>query len=313
MAALTRCLNYTSQGYRLIDVSNFLHEMVSQPALWRKVVEVAPSIAAGLPAPGDRVALIGCGTSLYVSQAAAAYREARGFGETDAFPASEMPADRHYDLVIAVSRSGTTTEVLQAVGALPAGVPVLAITAAESGPLVELVPNRVELPWADERSVVQTRFATTALALLLHQYGWDVAASAQRAEQALDMALPAHLADARQFVFLGRGVGAAIANEAALKFREILGAWTESYPTREFRHGPISGIGPHSIVWVLDDAEHSIDAAIEETGAHLVRGSGDPLSELVRVHRAAGHLADLKGADPDAPPFLTRSIILDGN
>ena len=81
----------------------------------------------------------------------------------------------------------------------------------------------------------------------------------------------------------------------------------------EFRHGPISAIGEHSVEWILDDAEPSIDDQIIATGAHLLRSEGDPLAELVRVHRVAEHLAQTRGIDADQPRFLTRAVVLDGH
>ncbi len=290
---------------------HFTHELTSQPQLWLRAAELARG-DVGLPANGERIALIGCGTSLYVAQAAARYRESQGLGESDAFPASEMPRGRKYDAVVAISRSGTTSEVLDAVRELQSHTRVVAITAVADKPLASLVPDHVLLDFADEQSVVQTRFATSTLALLLGSWGWDVQSSAARAQELLGASLPPAIDGARQFVFLGRGLAAAIASEAALKLREVLGAWTESYPTMEFRHGPISAIGEDSIVWILDDGEPAIDAQIAATGATLVRGGGDPLAELVRVHRVAEHLAAARGIDPDHPRFLTRSVILEG-
>lgn len=296
----------------MIDMSEFAREVLSQPDLWRRGAALARAEPSLLPRPGARVVLLGCGTSLYVAEAVAAYRESAGLGETDAFTPSEMPLSRRYDLAVAISRSGTTTELLDALEALAPSTPLLAITAVEDGRLARLAPDRIVLAWADERSVVQTRFATTVLAMLLGHLGWDVEASARRAELALELEVPEQVDVVRQFVFLGRGHSAAIAREAALKLRETVGAWTEAYPTRELRHGPIAAIGPHTLVWVLDAEEPSIDDEVVATGARLVRGAGDPLAELVRVHRVAGHLADLRGLDPDSPRFLTRSIVLDG-
>ncbi len=287
-----------------------MSEVLSQPRLWRRGALVAKEQEALLPSPGARVVLIGCGTSLYVAEAVAAYREARGLGETDAFPASETPIGRRYDLLVAISRSGTTSEVLDVLRSTQGSAPQLVVTALEGGPIGELTRDRIVISWADERSIVQTRFATTVLAILLAHCGWDVEASAERAEAALEAPLPDNLEEVSQLVFLGRGAAVGLAREAALKLRETVGAWTEAYPTREFRHGPISGIGPHTIVWFLDDEEPEMDAEVAATGAHVVRGSGDPLAELVRVHRAAGWIAERKGINPDAPRFLIRSVIL---
>ncbi|MFD0535501.1 hypothetical protein ACFQY7_18870 [Actinomadura luteofluorescens] len=66
------------------------------------------------------MAVVGCGTSLYMAQAYAALREGAGHGETDAFAASEMPPGRRYDRVLALTRSGTTTEVLAVLDRLAA-------------------------------------------------------------------------------------------------------------------------------------------------------------------------------------------------
>src|SRR3954452_12933821 len=90
-------------------------EIGAQPALLRRAEEVGRA-AQGLPAPGERACLVGCGTSLYVAQAAAALRETAGLGVTDAFAASELPTGRRYDVLVAISRSGTTSEVAHALG-----------------------------------------------------------------------------------------------------------------------------------------------------------------------------------------------------
>jgi fructoselysine-6-P-deglycase FrlB-like protein len=179
----------------------------------------------------------------------------------------------------------------------------------DDSPLASLVAEPIVLAFADEQSVVQTRFATSALCLLLTHFGWDVGASATRAEAFLGEP-PEEVGTADHFVFLGRGVGAALANEAALKLREVLGAWTESYPTMEYRHGPISVASERSLVWILDDGEPSIDEEITITGARVVRNGNDPLAGLVRVHRAVQQLATKRGVDPDHPRFLARSIML---
>src|SRR5215831_6341097 len=101
-------------------------EVASQPVVWRQAAALASQ--APLPARGSRLAVVGCGTSLYVAQAYAAAREAAGHGETDAFAASEYPTGRRYDALLAVSRSGTTTEVRDLLRAVAGRTPTIAIT-----------------------------------------------------------------------------------------------------------------------------------------------------------------------------------------
>ena len=294
-------------------MTHFSTELASQPSVWRQAQALTDELRSKLPKDGARVGILGCGTSLYVAQAVAVYRERRGAGETDAFPGSEVPITRAWDELIAISRSGTTTEIIDAVKAVPGGKPVLGIVGEAGSPLGPLLTKELDLPFADEQSVVQTRFATTVLTLLLGAYGWDVEASAQRAERYLTESLPDWAGEVKQFVFLGRGVGMALAHEAALKFREILAAWSEGYATMEYRHGPISAINERSLVWILDDEEPSIDEQIRATGARLIRGKGDPLAELVRIHRFAEGLVNLRGINPDQPPHISRSVVLAGD
>ena len=74
--------------------SRTAQEVASQPACWRHAARLAADVAGSLPAPGERVAVAGCGTSWFMAQSYAAAREQAGHGETDAFAASEMPAGR---------------------------------------------------------------------------------------------------------------------------------------------------------------------------------------------------------------------------
>jgi D-arabinose 5-phosphate isomerase GutQ len=161
-------------GIYCAEVSVTLREIESQPALWDRAAGVVGEVRASLPEPGQRVAIMGCGTSYYIAQAVAVKRESRRLGETDAFVASEMPAARSYDLVVAISRSGTTTEVVRALAALPDAMPSLAISAVPDTPVVNAAADAVLLPFADESSIVQTRFATTVLALMRAYFGEDV-------------------------------------------------------------------------------------------------------------------------------------------
>ena len=297
-------------GRNRADMSVTTQEIESQPGVWRDAVALLPDVAQKLPERGARVALMGCGTSYYMAQAAAAAREALGLGETDAFVASEMPLSRSYDLVIAISRSGTTTEVVRALQALTNGTRSLAITTTADAPVALAASDTILLPFADEQSVVQTRFATAALALLRAHFGHDLNAAIADAEEALAKPLPAEPSEFEQFVFLGSGWSVGLTGEAALKLREAGGAWAESYPAMEYRHGPISVANGRTLVWLLSRCEPALIGDIRETGASVVENGVDPMAELVAVQRAAVALAEARGLDPDRPRHLTRSVVL---
>src|SRR5712691_7554329 len=163
-------------------------EVASQPAVWREAARV--QTAGLLPRDGARVGVVGCGTSLHVGAAYASARESAGRGEPDAFPASEFPAGRTYDEVLAISRSGTTTEVLDTVAVIGERMPTIALTAVQESPLARAAGRTVALPFADERSVVQTRFATAAVVLLRAHLGFDAAPAVAAAEGMLAQPLP---------------------------------------------------------------------------------------------------------------------------
>jgi len=290
-------------------MSYVLEEIATQPAMWRRAAGVARAAADRLPAAGQRAAIVGCGTSLFMAEAWAAAREEAGQGETDAFTPSEAPS-RHYDVVVVLTRSGTTTEVLDYVRGLAGAGRTVAVTGTPASPVVELCDDVVTLEFADERSVVQTRFATTALALARAQLGLDIEPLAAAAETALGEPLPFDPAGVRQFVFLGHGLGVGVAREAGLKLREAAGAWTEAYPATEFRHGPISAIDAASVVWAFSPAPAGLADAVRATGATFVQARRDPMVELVAAQRLAVALAEARGLDPDHPLHLTRSVIL---
>jgi fructoselysine-6-P-deglycase FrlB-like protein len=289
-------------------------EIADQPSAWSRAAQLGSSedVSHALPERGQRVAVIGCGTSFFMAQSFADLRERSGHGETDAFAASEFPTRRPYDAVVALTRSGTTTEVLRLLGTLRNGTGprTVAITADPDTPVVELADHRVVLGFADEKSIVQTRFATTSLALWRAWLGEDLTAVIEQGRSALTDPLAPRTLEAAQYTFLGTGMSVGIANEAALKLREASQSWTESYPAMEFRHGPISVVGRNSTVWVFGPPPSGLLKDLQVTGAHVESSGLDPMADLIRTQRLAVALAEAKGLNPDEPRHLTRSVLL---
>ena len=297
-------------------MSYLTDEIASQPECWSKAIEMAGSVESALPGPGERVAAVGCGSSLNVARCYAALREATGQGETDAFPASEVPATRRYDRLLYISRTGTTTEVLDALRRAPRDTPATAITADPDAPLAREARHVVLLDFADERSVVSSRFITSSIVLLrahLAAYpGPDILSLPSAAERAVARPLPPELAERAEFTFLGRGWAAPVADEAALKLREASRTWAESYPAMEYRHGPISVSDENTVVWALGRVPSDLLADARRTGATVIASDVDPLAALIGAQRLAAALAERKGIDPDQPRALSRSVILAG-
>ncbi|MHA4779791.1 SIS domain-containing protein [Streptomyces sp. MSC1_001] len=305
--------------------SHTAHEIATQPDCWRKAAAFAAGHGAALPGRGERVAVVGCGTSWYMALAYAELREQAGHGETDAFAASLFPVDRRYDRVVALTRSGTTTEVVNLLAGLQGQASLTVITADGTTPAADVADSVIVLDHADEKSVVQTRFATTALALLrahLESQGplpegvRTIAEAADDAERAVVAPLSDGMCAAEQITFLGDGWTYGLALEAGLKMREAAGAWTEAYPPMEYRHGPISITAPGRGTWIFGPVPHGLADDVARTGGVCLAESGgsagalDPMADLIRAQRLAVHLADARGLDPDRPRALSRSVVL---
>jgi fructoselysine-6-P-deglycase FrlB-like protein len=286
-------------------------EIASQPDVWTQAADVASSGDLPLPGRSERVVALGCGTSWFVAQAYAARRSELGAGPTDAYTPTELPEGRSYEHAVAISRSGTTTEVVRIVQRLAEeGLPTSAITAVGDSPVAAASDEAVVLGFADERSVVQTRFATGALALLRAHLGEDLSGAIDDARRSVEDALPVDPAGFDHFVFLGHGWTVGLAHEAALKMREAAQATTESYPAMEYRHGPVSLAGSGSLVWILGTPDATIEADVAATGATVRVADRAPMAELILIQRMAVALAIAKGLDPDHPRHLTRSVML---
>ncbi|MGB4137152.1 MAG: sugar isomerase [Microbacterium sp.] len=287
-------------------------ELLSQPEAWTRAADMRAEQGL-LPASGARIAVVGCGTSWFMAQSYAVLREAAGQGETDAFTASEFPFDRDYDAIVALTRSGTTTEILELTERVTGKTPVIGVIGDTSSPLVDMADTVIGLSFADEQSVVQTRFATTALALFRASLGESLEkaiADAQGVIADSAVADPA-LRDAEQYSFLGMGWTVGLAHEAALKMRESSQSWTESYSSMEYRHGPIAIAAPGRVTWQFGTAPEGLEEQVRATGARFVQHPIDPMADLVRLHRVALDRAVARGLDPDQPRNLTRSVILD--
>ena len=129
--------------------------------------------------------------------------------------------------------------------------------------------------------------------------------------RALARELDPTLTEATQITFLGRSWTTGLAHEAALKLRESAGGWTESYPTMEYRHGPIAVAQAGRVTWMLGEPPSGLADEVAATGAWFESGRGlDPMAELVVAQRVALAHAIRRGLDPDRPRSLCRAVVL---
>ncbi len=249
-------------------------EIISQPETWRATLENFIAGQAVLKsflerADFDRILVIGCGSTHYLAQTAAMTLVHSVGIPSRALPSSELwlypntiPTSR--TLLVAISRSGTTTETLRALerfSQAKAG-PTLAITCYPERTLAQQTDFALVAPAAQEQSVAQTRSFTSML--LLSQV---LAAVMARDETTLtrlhrlpgaleDLVarlgdLPQRLGadlDIERLFFLGGGPLYGLANEAMLKTKEMSLSYAEAYHPMEFRHGPMSMVNEQTLV-----------------------------------------------------------------
>jgi glucosamine--fructose-6-phosphate aminotransferase (isomerizing) len=276
-------------------------EILSQPQVWRATLKTLAMDRAELEdflvqADFDHVIVVGCGSTHYLAQAAAATLTHRTGIPTRALPSSELwlftgPASFDKTLLLTISRSGATTETLRALGRFREanGGPMLAVTCYPDSPLAQQADFALVASDAQERSVAQTRsftsmlLLTQALAATLAQ-DEGMLERLQRLPDALED-LVARLGDLPQrlgadqnierFFFLGSGPLYGLANEAMLKTKEMSLSYAEAYYPLEFRHGPMSMVNEHTlIVGLLSDTglgeEFHVLKEMQGLGAHTL-------------------------------------------
>lgn len=287
------------------------NEIDEQPAVARRVVDaLSPGIADGRlwkrlglpPLDGvDRVCVIGCGTSLHAGQAIAGVFERLAALPTRALVASEAVHDlwEPRTLVIAISQSGETADVLRALDRLPARRgPVLALTNSTSSSLARRSDAVIDCLAGPEVGVAATKTfvaqVLTGVCVALSGVCASGRADATRfdadlralvaAPEALraaveewrepSAALAAEFATASGFLFLGRGSGLVYAAEGALKLKELSYRWAEHQPAGELKHGPLALVDAGTPVFVVDNGDPRLDVDIAEVtarGGRIVR------------------------------------------
>jgi glucosamine--fructose-6-phosphate aminotransferase (isomerizing) len=332
-------------------------ELFSQPDVWSSVVDDADRISRAerfVRRTGvTRAAVIGCGSSFYLAQVAAAALSRAGLSAT-ALPASEAlfawgdHLPEHRTLLIAVSRSGETTEALWAVAEHLSGDrgPVLAFTCEGDSSLANLADHAVVLDEAREESFVMTRaFSSMLLAALL--LAGKLEGRSERAYATLPELCSQVLAASEalfgtesvaqvgeQLFVLGSGCAYGIAQEGALKIIEISLSPAHAYHHLELRHGPKSIVDQRALIVSLatpDVAAHEPPLAheLEGLGATVLRIGSIPGSLHVPIPQApdapaeallrlppvqvlALHRARAHGLEPDQPRHLDAVVRLAG-
>ncbi len=338
------------------------NEILCQPEAWADALQVIEKSKVGLEktlaADYDQVVFTGCGSTYYLSLAAAALFQEMTGKLTRAVPGGELllnpetavrqVSDLSYKtLLVAVSRSGSTTETIRAVEQFRQRNhgPVIAITNYGSSPLAGLADLPLVIEKGQEQSVAQTRsFASmyvAATAMTMLTAGAETPhEKMNRLPQAGDRLLARYEPLAREFgenldfdrfYFLGSGARYGLACEANLKMKEMTLTHSEPFHFLEFRHGPMSMVNENAvIVGLLSEKNLSHEQAVlnemqvlggqvfslAESGARVTFESGLPESARSVLHLPvlqlmAFYRSMAKGLNPDQPKNLSAVVMLE--
>jgi glucosamine--fructose-6-phosphate aminotransferase (isomerizing) len=280
-----------------LENGSYTHqEIFSQPEAWSAALDVLmtqrQNILAVEAGQYDQVLFTGCGSTYYLSLAAASLAQELTGRPCRAFPASELwlypdssycraESPTYKTLLVAVSRSGETSETLQACQAFLSNRAgdLLTLSCYGDMPLAKMGTFNLVFPSGQEQSVAQTRaFSTLYLATVASACLWagrtDLFNSLWQLPDAgrhiLDRYLPlaAELggdAALDRFYWLGSGPRQGLACELSLKMKEMSLTHSEPFHFMEFRHGPKSMVTSQTLVIGLRSTRNgSYEAAVLE-------------------------------------------------
>jgi glutamine---fructose-6-phosphate transaminase (isomerizing) len=307
--------------------ANTISEILSQPATWTSCLQAMDKsaelrlLAHELPRNIEWV-FIGCGSSFYLAQSAAATWSVLTREKSRAIPASEIMLFPQLLPVpcqpVLITRSGRTSEVLQAARYLEAvlNLKVLAITCGTDTPVEKLSSHHIVVSAADEKSTVMTRSFTSMLIVLqslaairgdrpdflegLRKLPDQVAERLGEIQSTIKSVVDSQsFAD---YVFLGQGPFFGIAQESMLKVKEMSCSYAQSFHTLEFRHGPKAIVSPDTLItFIISETGFDAEVAVLEEikalgGTTLVVANSSNAS----IRKAADYVVELSLDIPEA-------------
>ena len=286
-----------------------------------------PQVRAGT------IVITGCGTSYYIAQSLACACNAHG-QRAIAVPGAEWarrpesylagPGDI---LVLGLSRSGTTTETVQAIQSSRAkGWPTFALSCVEGAEILLAADRGLYVPTDPREGIVMSVSASLMLLAGLRLAGITVPGeviTTARAALSQAAAQAAILKGRTHFVYLGAGANYGIATEGSLKLQEMSITYSQSFHPMEYRHGPISLIDDASLVVLIYSPdtgaeEAKLAAEVQAKGARVI-GFGGPgdlsipatgLAALPALQMLGELVALQKGINSESPRHLTKVVVL---
>ncbi|MFS0898955.1 glutamine--fructose-6-phosphate transaminase (isomerizing) [Mycolicibacterium litorale] len=305
---MVRCIWHSADTDLNGYADHMAKEIDEQPAVAARVIdELGGGVADGSLWTGlgldrfDRLQVIACGTSLNAGMVIGnTLHQLAGLPVTRCV-ASEagMDVPEPGTLCLAISQSGETADVLNAVSARVAErCPILAVTNSSHSTLARRADGVVSCSAGPEIGVAATKtfvcqiiagVAVTVSALAatgrisrshaaalvddLRRLPDQLAAAATVAKSVVPP-LADEFLEATGFIFISRGAGLPYAAEGALKLKELTYRWAEHYPAGELKHGPLALVGDGTPVVVVDNGDPRLATNIAEVqarGGRIVR------------------------------------------
>jgi glucosamine--fructose-6-phosphate aminotransferase (isomerizing) len=333
-------------------------EIFSQPESWKQAIEVLKEQTTTIQKFADlhdyqQVIFTGCGSTYYLSLSAAALFQSMTGYSARGLPASELwlSPNTYYiskarTLLVAISRSGETSETLQACESFRANRQgnIIALVCNPGSPLTTLGNLNLVFPSGMERSIAQTRAFSTLLLgatgmcsiVATGSFNFDqINSLPQIGRQILDNYYPlasqlGQNTEIDRIYFLGSGSRFGLACELSLKMKEMCLTHSESFHFMEFRHGPKAMVTPNTLVIGLvseSNAGYEMEVLndVQDLGAQIIRigeNNADITfnSGLEEVYRSILYLpfgqmmalerAIAKDLDPDHPTNLDAVVKL---
>ncbi len=338
-------------------------EITSQPSIWKDAIAAFHQQSGALQTLWqqggfDSVIFTGCGSTYYLAHTSAAlFQQATGISAR-AYPASEIVlfadmvfAPKNKPLLVTVSRSGETTETVEAVRVYRqrGGTAMVTVTCGSSSTLAQQADLVFAIDSAQETSLAQTRSFASMLIVTQAIAAFLAGQSVTELDQLPAVAdrllneyhdLAKRLGEDRKierFFFLGSGTLYGIASEGMLKMKEMSLSYSEAFHMLEFRHGPMSMVDDSAlIIGLLSEAataqESSVLRQMRARGAQIlalaeaattlddvhgvtlstgVPSWARPVAYLPVMQLMAYYRAMSNGQNPDQPANLTFVISLD--
>ena len=315
-----------------------------------------------------RIIIVACGTSWHAGLVAEYMIETLCRIPVEVEYASEFryrnPVVGEGDVLIAISQSGETADTLVAIEkAKEAGAFIFGVVNAVGSSIARLSHSGAYTHAGPEIGVASTKAFTaqlTVLAMMAIKIGREkkTITEAEYDRYLAELALipskvktvlethesikevAKHYADARDFLFLGRGYNFPVALEGALKLKEISYIHAEGYPAAEMKHGPIALVDenlPVLFIATKDAYYEKIVSNIQEIKARkgmviavisegdtLIRGMADhvmvvpevdellaPLISVIPTQILSYYIGVLRGLDVDKPRNLAKSVTVE--